>query len=124
MPTPGYAPPGWPDGVRPPGVPGWEAEAVEWLFDWSPPSWRQDPVLTRHPVVLARFALAHLQADVAAARRAWTLSAEPRSSVDNQTWTAVLDMLARVGPDLNRRVIAAELLHDAFLHGRLWTPRL
>jgi hypothetical protein len=51
-----YAPPGWPDHVRPPGAPDWEESAVAFLFDCCPADFRAYPVLRRHPVVLARFA--------------------------------------------------------------------
>ena len=51
-------PPGWPRPVRPPGVPGWEATAAAWLLDICPPEYRSYPVLRRHAVVLARFAVA------------------------------------------------------------------
>ena len=64
-----YTPPGWPPQVRPPGVPGWERTAVAWLLDVSPPEYRSYPVLRRHEVVLARFALLHVEAGQAAVRR-------------------------------------------------------
>jgi hypothetical protein len=52
----GYAPPGWPEEVRPPGAPDWERTAVAYLFDCCPPDLRGYEVLRRHPPVLARFA--------------------------------------------------------------------
>ena len=64
-----YTPPGWPPQVRPPGAPGWERTAVAWLLDVSPPEYRGYPVLRRHEVVLARFALLHVEAGQAAVRR-------------------------------------------------------
>jgi hypothetical protein len=67
--SPPYAPPGWPAGVRAPGVPGWEATAVNWLLDVSPPEYRAYPGLRRHPLVLARFALLHVEASQAAVNR-------------------------------------------------------
>lgn len=51
-----YVPPGWPDGVHPPGAPEWESTAVAWLLDCCPADFRGYPVLRRHPVVLAGFA--------------------------------------------------------------------
>ncbi len=62
-------PPGWPARVRPPGVPGWEATATSWLLDISPPEYRSYPVLRRHPVVLARFTVLHVEAGQSAVRR-------------------------------------------------------
>jgi hypothetical protein len=67
--SPPYAPPGWPAGVRAPGVPGWEATAVSWLLDVCPPEYRGYPGLRRHPLVLARFALLHVEASQAAVNR-------------------------------------------------------
>lgn len=63
------APPGWPSEVRPPDAPDWEATAVSWLLDLCPPEYRRYQGLRRHPVVLARFAVIHVEADQAAVRR-------------------------------------------------------
>lgn len=63
------APPGWPTEVRPPDAPDWEATAVSWLLDLCPPEYRRYQGLRRHPVVLARFAVIHVEADQAAVRR-------------------------------------------------------
>jgi len=63
------APPGWPHQVRPPGAPGWEHTAVSWLLDICPPEYRTYPALRRHDVVLARFAVLHVEACQAAVRR-------------------------------------------------------
>ena len=64
-----YTPPGWPPQVRPPGAPAWEATAVAWLLDVCPPEYRGYPVLRNHEVVLARFAILHVEAAHAAVRR-------------------------------------------------------
>src|SRR5688572_23104009 len=63
------SPPGWPGQVRPPGAPGWEGTAVNWLLDICPPEFRGYPLLRRHEVVLARFAVLHVEACQAAVRR-------------------------------------------------------
>ncbi|QCX27272.1 hypothetical protein [Nocardioides jishulii] len=63
------APPGWPSEVRPPDAPDWEATAVNWLLDLCPPEYRRYQGLRRHAVVLARFAVIHVEADQAAVRR-------------------------------------------------------
>ena len=63
------SPPGWPRQVRPPGAPGWEHTAVAWLLDICPPEYRSYPTLRRHDVVLARFAVLHVEACQAACRR-------------------------------------------------------
>jgi hypothetical protein len=67
--SPPVAPPGWPAGVRAPDAVDWERTAVSWLLDISPPEYRGYPGLRRHPVVLARFALLHVEADQAAVNR-------------------------------------------------------
>ena len=64
-----HTPPGWPPQVRPPGAPAWERTAVAWLLDVCPPEYRGYPVLRNHEVVLARFALLHVEAAHAAVRR-------------------------------------------------------
>ena len=61
-------PPGWPAGVRPPDAPDWEATALAWLLDQCPPDYRGYPALRRHAVVLARFAVLHVEACQAAVR--------------------------------------------------------
>jgi hypothetical protein len=63
------APPGWPDAVRPPGVPDWERSAVNWLLDICPPEYRGYPGLRRHPAILARFAVLHTEGSQAAVDR-------------------------------------------------------
>lgn len=63
------APPGWPRAVRPPDAPDWEATACAWLLDLCPPEFRSYAALRRHPVVLARFAVLHVEGCHAAVRR-------------------------------------------------------
>ena len=62
-------PPGWPRQVRPPDAPEWERTACNWLLDQCPPDYRAYPALRRHAVVLARFAVLHIEANQAACRR-------------------------------------------------------
>lgn len=63
------APPGWPRQVRPPDAPDWEETAASWLLDLCPPDYRRFPGLRRHVVVLARFAVLHVEAQQLATRR-------------------------------------------------------
>lgn len=65
----GVAPPGWPRQVRPPDTPDWEETAAAWLLDLCPPDYRRFPGLRRHVVVLARFAVLHVEAQQLATRR-------------------------------------------------------
>ena len=64
----GVAPPGWPRQVRPPDAPDWEVTAASWLLDLCPPDYRRFSGLRRHVVVLARFAVLHVEAQQAARR--------------------------------------------------------
>lgn len=64
-----YVPPGWPREVRPPDAPGWEVTATNWLLDLCPPEYRSYPALRRHIVVLARFAVLHVEASQAAVKQ-------------------------------------------------------
>ncbi|MCW2797780.1 hypothetical protein [Nocardioides sp.] len=63
------APPGWPRQVRPPDAPDWERTAENWMLDITPPEYRSYPALRRHVVVLARFAVLHVEASQAACKR-------------------------------------------------------
>jgi hypothetical protein len=67
--SPPVAPPGWPPTVRAAGAAEWERSAVNWLLDICPPEYRGYPDLRRHPVVLARFAVLHVEASQAAVNR-------------------------------------------------------
>ena len=103
-----YAPPGWPAGVRPPGVPGWEQSAASWLLDHCPPEYRGYPVLRRHEVVLAGFAVRHLEASheavVAGLREARTsLLGHVSSDVVESVVTTWLKEEARLQRDLRCR---------------------
>jgi hypothetical protein len=56
--------------VRPPDAEGWQHTARAWLLDLCPPDYRAHPVITRHPVVLARLAVHHVAAQLQAQRAA------------------------------------------------------
>jgi hypothetical protein len=113
--TEGLAPPGRPTPhVLPPDVDGWEETAVAWLFDWAGVAdWREVEVLARFPVVLARLASEHIDADVAPARRMWTkveelAAAAGAAGSEQEAVTAALrNMLEREGPRLAGRARAA-----------------
>jgi hypothetical protein len=63
-------PPGWPREVRPPQAPDWQRSAVAWLLDLCPPDYRAHPVLTRHPLALARVTAHHVAASIEGCHRA------------------------------------------------------
>ena len=118
------APPGWPPQVRPPDAPDWERTAQNWLLDICPPEYRAYPALRRHDVVLARFAVLHVEASQLAARRGLSQArAELRdvAALDVveaavQTWQAEDARLSGV-----RRAVG--LVEEA-LRGRRFVARL
>jgi hypothetical protein len=117
-------PPGWPPEVRPPGSPGWERSASAWLLDLCPPDYRGYEVLRRHPVVLARLAVQHVRAGVAAAREGLsTARAELRDVVDAATVDAAVEVYEREGARLMATGRAAALVEEA-LRGRRFVQRL
>lgn len=117
-------PPGWPDAVRPPQAPDWEHSAVAWLFDLCPPDYRAHDVLRAHPVVLARFARAHVDSAVEAARQGLrTLRADLSGVVPPDVVTAAAGAYDQEGRRLvhtGRQVAMVE----AALRGERWVPRL
>ena len=118
------APPGWPRQVRPPGAPGWERTAVNWLLDICPPEFRGYEVLRRHDVVLARFAVLHVEACQAAVRRGLS---EARSALrdvaDPDTVEAAVDTWQAEAARLIAERRAVGLVEEA-LRGRRFVARL
>jgi hypothetical protein len=118
------APPGWPAAVRPPGAPGWEHTAVSWLLDLCPPEFRCYPVLRRHDVVLARFAVLHVEACQAAARRGLSEArAELRDVADLDTVEAAVQTWHAESARLMADRRAVGLVEEA-LRGRRFVARL
>ncbi len=101
--SPLVAPPGWPRQVRPPDAPDWERTAGSWLLDLCPPEYRSYPALRRHLVVLARFAVLHVEACQAAVRRGLS---EARA-----------DLREVAGPDVVDAAVETWLAEDARLGG-------
>lgn len=118
------APPGWPRQVRPPGAPGWERSAAAWLLDICPPEFRSYPVLRRHDVVLARFAVLHVEACQAAVRRGLS---EARSALrdvaDQDTVEAAVQAWQAEAARLLADRRAVGLVEEA-LRGRRFVARL
>jgi hypothetical protein len=118
------APPGWPRAVRPPGAPGWERSAVAWLLDICPPEFRSYPVLRRHEVVLARFAVLHVEACQAAARRGLS---EARSALRDVADAGVVEAAVETWQAESARLLgerrAVGLVEEA-LRGRRFVARL
>ncbi|MGI8578752.1 MAG: hypothetical protein ACR2KG_12755 [Nocardioidaceae bacterium] len=117
-------PAGWPQQVRPPGVPRWEDTAVSWLLDQCPADYRMYAGLRRHPVVLARFTALHTEASIQAAQRGIS---EARTSLrdvlPSESVEGAIGMWEREGARLLRVRRAVGLIEDAF-RGREFRARL
>lgn len=112
-------PPGWPPPVRPPGAPDWERSATGWLFDLCPPDYRAHEVLRRHPLVLARFAVHHVQAGLEAARRGLsTVREDLRGIADPETVAAAVLAYEREGARLVVTARELALVEEALRGGR------
>ena len=117
-------PPGWPRQVRPPGAPDWERTAVGWLLDICPPEYRGYPVLRRHEVVLARFAVLHVEASQAAVRRGLSEARSVLREVsDPATIEAALETWHAEAARLAAERRAVGLVEEA-LRGRRFVARL
>ena len=118
------APPGWPRQVRPPGAPDWERTAVNWLFDICPPEYRQLTALRRHVVVLARFAVLHVEAGQAAARRGLS---EARAELRDVAGGEAIQAAGEAWQSEDARLVAVRrevgLVEEA-LRGRRFVARL
>ncbi len=118
------APPGWPVGVPPPDVAGWEDAATEWLLDQCPADYRLYEPLRRHPVALAWVAAQHVRAQVEAARECYRRArVELGNDLGARGVSEVLGVLEREGLRLRAAARSAELLDDA-LRGKRFVERL
>lgn len=122
--SPPWAPPGWPAVVRAPGIPDWEASAVSWLLDVCPPEYRAYPGLRRHPVVLARFAVLHVEASQAAVERGLSEARAVLRDIAGQAEIeAALDTWQRESARLIGVRRAVGLVEEA-LRGRRYVARM
>jgi len=118
------APPGWPRQVRPPGAPAWERTAVSWLLDLCPPEYRSYPTLRRHEVVLARFAVHHVEASSDACHRALS---EARAELPRVVEASAVEGAVQAWLHEEARlqgVRRAVGLVEQALRGRRYAPRL
>ena len=118
------APPGWPREVRPPGTPDWERTAANWLLDLCPPDYRRYAGLRRHVVVLARFAVLHVEANQVACRRGLS---EARADLGQVAELAVVEAAVQTFHLEDARLVAVRravgLVEEA-LRGRRFVARL
>ncbi|PVG83823.1 hypothetical protein DDE18_05830 [Nocardioides gansuensis] len=118
------APPGWPREVRPPDAPDWEATAANWLLDLCPPDYRRYSGLRRHVVVLARFAVLHVESQQAAVRRGLSQArADLREVADEAVVEAAVQTFQLEDARLLGVRRAVGLVEEA-LRGRRYTARL
>jgi hypothetical protein len=122
--APYVAPPGWPSQVRPPDAPGWEDTAASWLLDLCPPDYRGYAALRRHVVVLARFAVLHVEASQAACRRGLS---EARADLRDVALPDVVEEAVQTFQREEARLVgcrrAVGLVEEA-LRGRRFVARL
>jgi hypothetical protein len=119
-----FAPPGWPREVRPPDAPAWEVTAAAWLLDQCPAEYRLYPGLRRHVVVLARFAVLHVEANQAAVRRGLSEArGELRDVATAAEIEAAVETFQREDARLASVRRAVGLVEEA-LRGRRYVPRL
>lgn len=118
------APPGWPREVRPPDTPDWERTAAAWLLDLCPPDYRRYDGLRRHVVVLARFAVLHVESAQAACRRGLS---EARGDLGQVAELSVVEAAVQTFLLEEARLVAVRravgLVEDA-LRGRRYVARL
>lgn len=112
------APPDWPREVRPPTTPGWEVTAARWLLGLCPAEYARYAGLRHHAVVLARFAVLHVEAQQAACRRGLS---QLRTDLSDVTTTEVIDAAVQTCQLDEARLLATRravaLVEDA-LRGR------
>lgn len=117
-------PPGWPREVRPPDAPDWEASAAAWLLDQCPADYRLYPGLRRHPVVLARFAVLHVEGAQSAVRRGLAeVRAELRDVAEDAVVEAAVQTFLLEDARLAARRREVGLVEEA-MHGRRYVARL
>jgi hypothetical protein len=122
--SPPVTPPGWPTAVRPPGAPGWEHTAGSWLLDLCPPEYRGYPAIRRHLVVLARFAVLHVEASQEACRRGMSEArAELRDVADADVVEAAVETWLAEDARLSGLRRAVGLVEEA-IRGRRFVARL
>lgn len=95
-----------------------------WLLDICPPEYRCYPTLRRHEVVLARFAVLHVEACQAAVRRGLSEArGELRDVADPDTVEAAVETWQREAARLLGERRAVGLVEEA-LRGRRFVARL
>jgi hypothetical protein len=119
-----HVPPGWPDGVHPPGSEDFEASAVRWLLDVVPPGCRSHDVLRRYPIALATLARHHAAACLQGARQGYrSARTELAEVLPSHALQQVLAAYHDEGRSLAGVEHAVDLLLRA-LRGEVFRPQL
>ena len=119
-----YTPPGWPERVRPPGAPDWEATAIAYLLDCCPSDFRAYPVLRRHPVVLARFAAQFVEGQYHSAQQGLAgVRVSLNDYVSAEVVACAADAWLEQSAQLARTRRAVALVEEA-LRGKVFIRRL
>jgi len=117
-------PPGWPPGVPPPDADDWEPRAVAFLLDLAPAEYRVEPLYRRQPRVLAWRVLGLIDAQLDAARAAYSQArADLREDVSPEVVAETLQALEREGAALLARRREVDLVGRA-LRGERFVPRI
>ena len=119
-----YAPPGWPDEVRPPGAPDWEVTATAYLLDCCPADFRSYRVLRNHPIVLAQFARHFVEGQAQAAHEGL---AAARTGLQDLVEPSVLEEATQAWLEQSARLVRtrrAVAMVEAVLRGRTFGPKM
>jgi hypothetical protein len=119
-----YAPPGWPDEVRPPGAPDWEVTATAYLLDCCPADFRSYRVLRNHPIVLAQFARHFVEGQSQAAQEGL---AAVRTGLQDFVEPSVLEEATQAWLEQSARLVRtrrAVAMVEAVLRGRTFVPKM
>jgi hypothetical protein len=119
-----YAPPGWPDEVRPPGAPDWEVTATAYLLDCCPADFRSYRVLRNHPIVLAQFARHFVEGQSQAAQEGL---AAVRTGLQDLVEPSVLEEATQAWLEQSARLVRtrrAVAMVEAVLRGRTFVPKM
>ncbi|WP_377267226.1 hypothetical protein [Peterkaempfera sp. SMS 1(5)a] len=110
---------GWPGPVSPPGTEGWQETAVHWMWTLLPSTWAQYDVFHHQPLLLARQADLHIQAEIAGLRHGWSTTRRDlaQAGMDPGTVDRTLEVYAVEGQrlrDLDRqlRLVTDALVRD------------
>ena len=104
----------WPQGLAPVGAPGWEREAVNWLFDRCPGEYRSYEIFRSHPELLAHIAIKHLDRQIEAVRDAYR-GARMENNVEASVLNDYLQALEKEGARLALELPSAQSVCDALV---------